>query len=290
MTQNMEKAPPKGVLGQLSFLEALAKQKKPGVQPQSRAQELKAKVEELKKQRDRLRAEIDVHQKLQKLRTSMENNEEEEVEMDEDSENAQLLRLMAKHTQLKDILLAHHLTGGYDVIKSNQGNSLCVSLATAYQGAILETYNVEISVRKTLRIARHDIPPFIPVESLAEETNMQENLRGFLDALGLRLNAFAARKQQLKLIKERLSSVEVLESNALCSLLVLMLTEPKHKVALLCSLDYSDHAMSLPTSVKIQCEERDLSGSPQWQESEALLRDTPAHEALQIMRRTGRIL
>lgn len=41
----------------------------------------------------------------------MENNEEEDNEMDDDSENAQLLRLMARHTQLKDLLLAHHLLG-----------------------------------------------------------------------------------------------------------------------------------------------------------------------------------
>lgn len=36
---------------------------------------------------------------------------DEEEEMDEDSENLQLLRLMARHTQLKDLLDAHHLIG-----------------------------------------------------------------------------------------------------------------------------------------------------------------------------------
>lgn len=36
---------------------------------------------------------------------------EEEGEMDEDSENSQLLRLMARHTQLKDLLYAHHIIG-----------------------------------------------------------------------------------------------------------------------------------------------------------------------------------
>lgn len=39
--------------------------------------------------------------------------EEEEEEMDEDSENSQLLRLMARHTQLKDLLHAHHIIGTY---------------------------------------------------------------------------------------------------------------------------------------------------------------------------------
>lgn len=31
--------------------------------------------------------------------------------LDEDSENSQLLRLMARHTQLKDLLHAHHIIG-----------------------------------------------------------------------------------------------------------------------------------------------------------------------------------
>ncbi|KAK7904228.1 hypothetical protein WMY93_016835 [Mugilogobius chulae] len=272
----------------LSFLEARARQKKIGAQPQSRTQELKAKVEKLKKQRDRLRAEIDVNQNLQKLRSTMEGNEE--LEMADDSENAKLLMLMAKHTQLKDALLAHHLMGGYDVIKTNQDKSLCFSLATAYQGNILETYNIEICLSKPLRILRHNIPPFIPVEALAEEENMQKNVRGFLDALSLHLNGFAARKQQLKLVKERHASVEVLESNALCSHLVLMFTKPKEKTALLCSLEYSDHTRSLPTHVKIQCEEQDLSGSAQWQKNTQLLQDTPLHQALESMRKTGQIL
>lgn len=34
-----------------------------------------------------------------------------EEEMDEDSENSQLLRLMAKHTHLKDLLHAYHIIG-----------------------------------------------------------------------------------------------------------------------------------------------------------------------------------
>lgn len=37
--------------------------------------------------------------------------DEEGEEMNEDSENSQLLRLMARHTRLKDLLHAHHLIG-----------------------------------------------------------------------------------------------------------------------------------------------------------------------------------
>lgn len=53
-------------------------------------------------------------QSLQKLRASMDKqrtHEEEEEEMAEDSDNSQLLRLMARHTQLKDLLHAHDIIG-----------------------------------------------------------------------------------------------------------------------------------------------------------------------------------
>lgn len=284
----MEGASSKGVLSRLTFLEAQAKSRKTVALQQSRATQLKAKVEELKKQRDRLKAEIEVHQNLQKLRTSLDKNED--VNVGDDSENSKLLRLMAKQTQLKDVLLAHHLLGGYDVVKTNQDRSLCFSLPTAYQGTILDTYYVEIDVKKTVRISRHSIPPFIPVDSLAEEMNMQKNIRGFLDTLSLHLNAFAARKQQLKLVKNLHKSVQVLESNALGSLLTLMLTIPKEKTALLCSLEYSDRTRSLPTRVSVQCEESDLLESPQWQKNTALLQEIPVHEALTVIRETGHII
>lgn len=39
------------------------------------------------------------------------SSNDKEEEMDEDSENSQLLRLMARHTQLRDLLDAHHLIG-----------------------------------------------------------------------------------------------------------------------------------------------------------------------------------
>lgn len=285
----MEGVSAKGVLNHLSLLEAQVRSRRTHPEQPSRVKELKAKVEELKRQRDRLKAEIEVNQRLQKLRMSMENNEEEDNEMDDDSENAQLLRLMARHTQLKDLLLAHHLLGGYDVIKT-QDKDLCFSLATAYQGTYLDTYNIVIVMNPTLVIKRHNIPPFIPLDNLAKETNMQTNIRAFLDTLSLHLNAFAGRKHQLKLLRERHKSVEVLESNALCSLLVLMVKVSKDKSSLLFLLDYCDHTKCLPTRVNVQCEETDLSDSPQWQKNSSLLMETPVHEALQIMRNMRHIL
>lgn len=54
-------------------------------------------------------------QHLQKLRASLDkqstNEEEEEEEMEQDPEHSQLLQLMARHTQLEDLLYAHHTIG-----------------------------------------------------------------------------------------------------------------------------------------------------------------------------------
>lgn len=43
----------------------------------------------------------------------MDQQRSPEEQMDEDSENSQLLRLMARHTHLTDLLHAHHVIGTY---------------------------------------------------------------------------------------------------------------------------------------------------------------------------------
>ncbi|XP_032356765.1 centromere protein O [Etheostoma spectabile] len=300
-TQNKEKdlrimdgASTKGVLSHLSLLEVQARSRKSERQQPSRVKELKAKAEALRTQRDQLKAEIETHKSLQKLRASMDkqcaHEEEEDEEMAEDSENSELLRLMARHTQLKDLLHAHDIIGGYSVIKTRQGKGLCVSVTTAYNGVYLENYNLEMDLKPTVRISRDNIPPFIPLKSLAEQSNMQTDIRTLLDPLSQHLNAFAARKQQLKLVKELHKSVKVMESNALCSLLVLMFTVPREKMAVLCSLEYTDHTRCLPTRVHFECEDQGLPDSPEWKKNGSLLMETPVHKALKTMKKMGDIV
>ncbi|KAM6969428.1 centromere protein O [Tautogolabrus adspersus] len=291
----MEGASTKGVLSHLSLLEVQARSRKSRPQQPSRVKELKAKVEALRIQRDQLRAEIETHKNLQKLRASMDKQcsqegEEEEEKMDDDSENSQLLRLMARHTQLKDLLNAHHIIGGYNVIRTSQGKGVCASLATAYEGVYLETYNVEIVLKPRLKISRHNVPPFIPLNSLAEQSNMQADIKTFLDALSKHLNAFAGRKQQLKLVKELHKSVEVLESNVLCSILVMLLTLPGEKSTVLCTLDYTDHTRLLPTSVHFECKDKALPDAPEWKKNCSLLMETPVHKALMSMKTNGTVV
>ncbi|XP_030574931.1 centromere protein O [Archocentrus centrarchus] len=297
----MEGATAKGVLSHLSLLEVQARSRKgqpqqqsrvKEPQQQSRVKELKAKVEALRIQREQLRAQIQIHKDLQRLRSRMNKQcaDEEGENMEEDLENSKLLQLMARHTELKDLLHAHHLIGGYDIIKSDKGKGVCVSIATAYEGVFLDTFNLEIDLKPMVKISRHNIPPFIPVNGLAEQNNMQTDMTAFLDMLSQHLNAFAGRKQQLKLVQEQHKSVEVMESNVLCSVLVLLFTLPREKTAVLCTLDYTDHTRCLPTRVHFESEDKQLSDSPEWKKNWSLLMETPVHKALLTMKEMGNIV
>ncbi|XP_034431383.1 centromere protein O [Hippoglossus hippoglossus] len=282
-----------GVLSLLSLLEVQARSRRHVPPQRSRVKELRAEAEALRVRREQLKTEIQTHQSLQGLRTSLDKqstHEEEEEEMDEDSENSQLLKLMARHTQVKDLLLAHHLIGGYDIVKTRHGKGVCVSVATAYEGVCLETYNLEMDLKPTLRICRHNVPPFIPLSGLAEQSDMQTDIRAFLDTLSQHLNAFAGRKQQLKLVKEQHKTIEVMESNALCSILVLMFTVPKTKAAILCTLDYSDHTACLPARVQFECDVKEILESSEWRKNCGLLMETPLHKALMTMKKMGNII
>ncbi|NXL24708.1 CENPO protein, partial [Setophaga kirtlandii] len=53
---------------------------------------------------------------------------------------------------------------------------------------------------RELRIRRHSIPPFIPLQGLAREF-LPGKLREFLARLSQHLNAFVARREQLRLLQ-----------------------------------------------------------------------------------------
>ncbi|PWA29509.1 hypothetical protein CCH79_00007940 [Gambusia affinis] len=289
----MEGASARGVLSHLSLLEVQARSRGSRVPQQpSRVKELKAKIEALTSQRDQLKAELQLHKKLQKLRAPVDKQQEdgEDEEMDLDSESSELFHLMARHSELMDLLHAHNLIGGYDAITTNRGKGMCFSLATEYEGVYLDTYNLELNLKPNVRISRHNIPPFIPLNSLAEQSDLQSDVRPFLATVSQHLNAFAGRRQQLKLVKEQHKSVEVMESNLLCSILVLMFTVPKEKTALLCTLEYNDHARCLPTRVHLNCEDELLPDSPKWKKNCSLLMEVPVHRALTAIKKASDIV
>ncbi|XP_053700839.1 centromere protein O [Synchiropus splendidus] len=278
----MEFSSNNGVWDALRVLDVQSRNRTAQAQQPPPVQLLRRKLKQLTEKRDQLKAEIQTHKKLQKIRTRLDSRCDDEG-MEEVSENSPVLELIASQTRLKDLLYAHHIVGGYDIMKTEEGRGVRVSLATAYEGTYMDTYYLEMRLQPTLRIQRHNIPPFIPLNSIAEQ-NMETDMQLFLSILNQHLNAFAGRKQQLKLVKELHKSVEVLESNLLCSILVLVLPLVGDENGMLCTLDYSDHTKSLPTRVTFDCEDKELPGSPQWKRNCNLLMETPVHKALTKMK------
>lgn len=110
------------------------------------------------------------------------------------------ITLLCKHKRLTFCFVLMSL-GGYNLVKTRQGKGVCISLATAYNGVFFETYNLELNLRPIIKIGRHNIPPFIPLKRLEEDSNFQTDLMVFLDTLSQHLNAYVGRKEQLRLIK-----------------------------------------------------------------------------------------
>lgn len=275
-----------GVLGHLMALErgGMGQQN----QHQSeRLEMLKVRALTLRTKRDQLKCQTDAI-KILKDKISKDLPLQDDVDAGSFIEMEQSL-LTVWRMQLKDLQRAHHLIGGYDLVECKEGKSVCVSFHTAFEGVYLDTYNMELDLTRTVQISRHNIPPSLPLESFAKQ-NLQKDLKAFLQILSQNLNALAGRRQQVSLVKELVSSVEVMESNQLFNILVLMCTEQGETPrAVLCTLEYGDLTQCLPTRVSIESEDKTLSESPQWKKNQALLLESPAHMALLTMRRMGSI-
>ncbi|XP_023807724.1 centromere protein O isoform X2 [Oryzias latipes] len=277
----MENVSTNGVLTHLSQLEVRARSPGGPETQRSRVKELRAEAEELRGLREQLKAEIRALKHLQELRSSADPRP---------SEDPPLLQMMCRQLDLKDLLHGHHLIGGLDAVQTRQGRAVCVSLQTTYEGVFLETFNLELELKPRVRIGRHNIPPFVPLQSLAEQSRLQTDPGAFLSTLSQHLNAFVGRRRQLQLVKEQHASVEVMESNLPCSILVLLFTAQTEKAAVLCTLEYSDHGSRLPGRVVLDCEDKQLLKSPEWRSCCATLMKTPVHRALARMKKSSLIL
>ncbi|TRY83494.1 hypothetical protein DNTS_016228 [Danionella cerebrum] len=276
-----------GVLAQLMSLEREAVGPPDSLQS-DRLQMLKVQAANLKIRRDKLKHKGNMI-KIFKDRISKNLPLDED---DGDSGSFSVLQQTLVTTwkmQLKDLQHAHHLIGGFDLLECKEGKSVCLSFHTAFEGVYLETYNMELDLMRTVQISRHNIPPSFGLESLAK-LHLQSNLKAFLQAISQKLNALAGRKRQVALVKD-LGSVLVMESNELCSLLVLMCKVSSEKLmAVLLTLEYGDLMQTVPTRVLIESEDKSLSESPQWKKNQLLLMESPVHTALYTMRRMGSIV
>lgn len=261
------------------------------MQKKDKLHQLKCKALSLRMQRNQLKAQIETLKEAKAELDGRTTTDCDEVDIGA-QKNSQLILplLMARHTQLKDILHAHHLIGGYDVVEVDSGRRVCFSLSTAYEDTYLETYHLELDLTRGVRIHRHDIPPSIPLKKLAQK-NLETDLPAFLHTLWQHVNGLASRLYQIKLIKEQLDTVSVMETNPLCSVLVLMCKVPEQEdTALLLSLLYGDPLKALPTQVTLESNNKSLPDEPQWKEAKSLFLESPPHKALLTLRGQGQIM
>ncbi|XP_063079956.1 centromere protein O [Engraulis encrasicolus] len=180
--------------------------------------------------------------------------------------------------------------GGYDLVEVDGGRRVGLSLTTAHENTCLQTYHLELDMARSVQIHRHDIPACIPLASLAEQ-KLKEDLPGFLDTLRQHLNGLACRMHQVKLVKEQLKSVTVMETNALCSVLVLMCKVPEDEdKAILFTLLYKDPTKALPTQVTLESTDKSLPDDPQWKEAKSVFLKLPPHQTLGAMKKDGKIV
>nr|XP_015199401.1 PREDICTED: centromere protein O [Lepisosteus oculatus] len=289
-----------GVLAHLEVLEEksvkLSQYQQQTLQKQSRVKKLRDTVQRLRAQRDQLRAKVNSTMSLQMLTAVLnlegqDSNEEDDEETQYSIPEVNMSLLKARQTQVKSFLDIHRLIGGYDITETRSGRGLCFSLSTAYEGLYLDSYNLEIDLTRTLRIYRHNIPPFIPLEQLAKQ-NLQTDILGFLSSLSQHLNGFAGRSYQVKQIQEQLGdTVAVLEKNSLCNLVTIMCSDKVGKeTSVLIILEYGDLTRCLPTQVTIESEDKALSHTARWIEYQSLFMQTPGHKVLLNLKKKGRIL
>lgn len=85
------------------------------------------------------------------------------------------------------------LPQGFSGKLSKQGVCFCIS--TAYEGTYLDSYYLDLLTEPQVRIHRHSIPIFIPLEQIAKKY-LQTDIRRFLSVLSDHLNAYVGRRYQ----------------------------------------------------------------------------------------------
>ncbi|XP_036118439.1 centromere protein O [Molossus molossus] len=258
-TLNQEGKSKGGVLAHLERLQTRSRKKfqePQGAQAAERA--LEGKIVKLRSLRDKLRAEV----KHRQARV------EASVEPDQTFEVSEQEVLEKKQENVKAILQAYYFTGISGKLTSR---GVCVSINTAFEGNLLDSYFVDLVIQKPLRIHHHSIPVFIPLEEISAKY-LQTNIQQFLFSLCEYLNAYAGRKYQADRLQSDFAAFLAgpLQRNSLCNLLSFTYkAELSGQSFMFCArLQYKDITRTLPTDVTVTYQGMDaLSAS--WEEQRA---------------------
>ncbi|NWV48859.1 CENPO protein, partial [Daphoenositta chrysoptera] len=240
-----------GVLAHLEMLEFQAHREAVEQEEKEKRKEksafLRAKIRELRLQRDQLREKLELLEKAQPGK--------EGIPADPALPSPREV-LEWKIRNLRELLQVFQLTG---ISGKLSKHGICFCLRTAFEGSFLDSFHLELLPRpesREFRIQRHSIPPFIPLEQLSRKF-LPSDLRGFLDVLFQHLNAFVGRRHQLEQFQEQFSEwiQGIPHCNSLCNLLSFQYRIPgkSGNSVFQTRLLYGDPCRSLPTDVAGSC-------------------------------------
>ncbi|XP_024620241.1 centromere protein O [Neophocaena asiaeorientalis asiaeorientalis] len=276
-----------GVLAHLERLETqVSRSRKKMEEPQSAQAEesaLGTRIHELRRLRDKLRAEVKQHQASVKASTT-------NVEPDQTLEITEQESLKRKRENVKAILQAYRFTGISGKLTSR---GVCVCISTAFEGNLLDSYFVDLVMRKPLQIHHHSIPVFIPLEEISAKY-LQTNIQHFLFTLCEYLNAYSGRKYQADRLQSDFEAFLAgpLQRNSLCNLLSFTYkAEPEGQFFPFCArLLYKDLTTTLPTDVTVTYQGTDALSTTQEEQRAAhedLFFTKPLHQVFTSFARKG---
>ncbi|XP_030346894.1 centromere protein O [Strigops habroptila] len=240
---------------------------------------LKARVKELRLQRDELRAKLDLQEKRQL---------EKEGPASDPAQFSPRAVLQWKIKSLQAMLQVFYLTGiGAKLTR----RGVCFCISTAYEGTYLGSYYLDLLTKSEVKIYRHSVPAFIPLKQIAEQY-LQTDIRRFLSVLSDQLNAYAGRRYQADQLQEHFSDQikGTLQRNSLYNLLVFNynVSSKSKTFPFNVRLLYGDLCCSLPTEVIVSCR---LDAPASLTETAAahsdLFRRMPLHKAFRSFSSTG---
>ncbi|XP_053105271.1 centromere protein O [Hemicordylus capensis] len=272
-----------GVLSHLENLEAHAH--KAGLKQgetrehQENAVRLKMRIQELRCQRDELRAKLNMC-RSQLARSK--NTTKSGPQTSQATETSKQALLEWKMENVKGLLRVFHLTGLSGKL-TKQGACLCIS--TAFEGTYLDSYYLDLLLQQPVRIQHHSVPAFIPLEQIAQKY-LQADIKRFCSVLSDHLNAFAGRKFQADQLQEGFAAFleGPLQGNSLYNLLEFNYSlEGEGRTFLFTAkLVYGDPVRILPTEATVTCKETDDAPAAVSEIAAAhmaFFREKPLHEA-----------
>ncbi|XP_042319637.1 centromere protein O isoform X2 [Sceloporus undulatus] len=262
-----------GVLSHLENLEAAAHEialKRGELKKQEEDMaRMKQRLLKLRHQRDELRTKLSVFRSqliAGRDTTNIDSNA---------TEAGQQALLQWKMETLKGLLQVFHLTGLSGRL-TTQGACLCIS--TAFEGTYLESYYLDLLIQQPVKIQRHSIPPFIPLEQIAQKY-LHTDIKRFLSVLSNHLNASAGRKFQAHQLQEHFADFleGPLQENSLCSLLEFnyRLVRESETFPFTAKLTYGDPTSTLPTEATVTCKDAPASLAEVAADHMALFREKP---------------